>query len=163
MGLQPGDILLVYDRTVLDSAIDYISSSPWSHAAMVADPVKGLTVEARPFSTVCNRSIDEYKKKALVMRFPGLSPEQQAGVVQYAINQLGKKYDYVSILEEFLRYGFGIPAKEAADHKRFICSTLVTSAYLSEGIRITEQPLASPGDLFLSKKLAVVGRLGVDM
>lgn len=163
MGLQPADILLINSSKLFGTTIDVITDSPWCHAAMITDPAKRLGIEARPISKVGFHSIDEYKGDALVMRYPNLTPDQQQKILQYAKEQVGKEYDYSAIFDELLRYGFGISVKRAANHERFICSTLVTSAYLAAGIRLTDQPLASPDDLFLSNKVTVVGRLGVDI
>lgn len=163
MGVQVGDIILSYSGTFLDSAVDMVTDSPFSHAALVADPVKRLTIEARAFNTVCYHPLDSYKNISLVLRVPNITPEQQHKIIQYAKAQLGKPYDYKQILKEWMRYEFGVHLTEEAKPERFICSTLVATAYLTAGIRITEQAVPAPGDLFVSKKLAVVGRLGVDL
>lgn len=163
MTLQPADILLVNSSGILGTVIDVITDSPWCHAAMIADPVKRLGIEAQIFRKVDYRSIDDFLGDALVLRYPKLDRDQQNKILQYAIAQLGKEYDYSAILTELLRYGFGIPPKREGNHGRFICSTLITNAYLSVGIRLTDQLLASPDDLFLSDKVVVAGRLGVDL
>jgi uncharacterized protein YycO len=163
MGVQPGDIILSYSGTILDSSVNLVTKSPWSHAALVADPVKRLTIEARAFHDVCYHSLDDYRYNSIVLRVPGITPEQQNKILQYAKAQLGKPYDYQTILKELMRFELGVKLKEEENPEAFICSTLVATSYLHAGIRITDQPVAAPSDLFISKKLAVVGRLGVDL
>lgn len=161
--LEAADILLVSDNGVLGTAIDVVTDAPWSHVVIVVDPDQGMAIDARPFSKVSYRAIKLFNKHALVMRYPSLSQDQKIKIIEYVKAQLNKEYDYSAILEELLRYGFGISAKRAANQERFICSTLITSAYLNAGIRLTDQPIASPEDLFLTDKITVVGRLGVDL
>lgn len=161
--LEAADILLVNDNGVLGTSVDVVSDSPWSHAAIVVDPDGGMAIDARPFSKISTRAIKQFNKHALVLRHPSLNQNQKIQIIDYVKAQLNKEYDYVAIVDELLRYGFGISAKREASHERFICSTLITSAYLNAGIRLTDEPIASPEDLFLSDKITVVGRLGIDL
>ncbi|SEN50881.1 YiiX/YebB-like N1pC/P60 family cysteine hydrolase [Lihuaxuella thermophila] len=163
MTLQPADILLVNSSGILGTVIDVITDSPWCHAAIIADPERRLGIEAQIFRQVDYRPIDDFLGDALVLRYPKLTRDQQNKILQYVKAQIGTEYDYAAILKELLRYGFGIPPQSGENHGRFICSTLITNAYLSVGIQLTDQPLASPDDLFLSDKVVVAGRLGIDL
>jgi uncharacterized protein YycO len=155
--LKKADIILVHGASVLDTLVGIVTKSPWTHCAMVVDPERYLTIEASAFTIVRYRPLSTFKNSSLIVRVPDLTEEQRDKIVLYAQKQLGKKYDYKAIFDEFERYEFG---KAIGPEKpgRFICSSLVAAAYKSAGIDLTRYPLASPDDIYKSEKVTPVGR-----
>lgn len=162
MKLKKADIILVHGAGPIDTLVEIVTRSPWSHVAMVADPGENLAIEAQAFKAVQYRPVSAFKNQSIIMRIHDLTDEQREKIVEYAKKQIGKPYDYKAILEELERFEFG-KAIEPEEPGRFICSSLIAAAYKSAGIDLTDCPLAAPDDLYKSKKLAVVGRLGVDI
>jgi uncharacterized protein YycO len=160
--LQKGDIVAVHGQRLISLAIETITHSPISHVAIVEDPDKRQLIEAEIDRTIGYQSLDHYKEHCVILRVPSLTDEQREQVVQYAKAQLGDSYDFKAIVEEYLRYRFRFQMNqrqaEETKQKRFICSTLVNSAYLSVGIKLTDQYLPSPDDIFKSPFIALVDR-----
>jgi hypothetical protein len=162
MRLEKADIVLSHENNLFSMGIDIVTDSPWTHVLLVADPVKKVGIHAKALEKVQYCFINDYKVGCLILRVPNLTDGQREKVLKFATDQLGKKYDYLAILHEFSRYKLGVQT-ESADHERFICSTLVSEAFRQAGILITDQQLPSPDDLYKSKQIVVVGRLGVDI
>lgn len=155
MQIEKGDIIAVHGESFLDIGIEAVSHSPISHVAIVVD--ENRVVEAQGFRDVGYANLSTYKGNSLILRSPGLTKEQQNGIVDYAIKQFGKPYDYTEILHQFERYVFADPDNHS-EHGKFICSTLVNEAYKSVGITLVDVPLPSPDDIYKSEKTDIVGR-----
>lgn len=157
MELLKADIILVHGTELIDDAIELVTDSPWSHAAMVHDPAKSQLIEAKPFRVVQYAEMKQYKDRSLILRINELSEEQREQITRFAQGQLGKPYDYRAILEEFERYEWKHRV-DVVDYGRFICSTLIFEAYKSAGVELTKEKLASPDDLYRSEATSIVGR-----
>lgn len=157
MILLKGDIVCKHGSGLLSLGIETITHSTVSHVALVADPEKELLIEAEGFRVIGYKSLEEYKGSCTIIRVPTLTDEQRNDIVAYAHQQFGKQYDYFDIFKQLERYVFGY-APDPEDGRLFICSTLIDMAYKSVGVTLTDQPLASPDDVFKTKLGVVMGQ-----
>ncbi len=139
---------------MIDTGIKLITHSQFSHVALVSNPDTMEIIEATPMGVIRN-SINQYTGYTSVFRLKTLTTGQAANIVKYAEQQLGKPYDFGEIVHQFLRYIFHVPDNHV-EKTRFICSTLVNAAYLSERIKLTKQNLPSPEDIYESTLLTKV-------
>lgn len=156
--LELADIVLVHGVGPISVGIEAVTKSAFSHVALVADPTTRQLIEAQWGRDVGYQRLDYYAGACLIVRYAGLSDTQRSGIVQYARSKFGDPYDYNAIALELERYVFGRKLTDA-ERNRFICSTLVGDAY-SQGaaIRLSNQPLETPGDIYSCPSLVVVGR-----
>ncbi|PGZ95597.1 hypothetical protein COE51_19620 [Bacillus pseudomycoides] len=158
--LKKGDVIAVYgENDIVSLSIEIITHSPISHVALVVDPENKQLIEANMNRKIGYKSLDDYRNHCLILSIPSLTDEQRDKIVEYAKTQIGESYDFRAIIEEFLRYTlkFNFVPSEM-NEKRFICSTLVNSAYLSAGVKLTNQYLPSPNDILKSPLVAIVGQ-----
>ncbi len=149
--LQPGDILLVDGNSTFSTAIKYLTQSSWSHAALfVGDalpPVKEggeqpVLVEADINDGVRGVGLSEYAPlHTRICRPVGLSRDEIAEVVDYAVARLGYQYDLQNILD-LARYLFPTPLIPLRFRRRLlslgsgdptlaICSSLIAQSFQS--------------------------------
>jgi hypothetical protein len=159
--LRPADVLLVEGDQRISQVISYLTTSPWSHAALylgAAAPhecVVGaraafgaasshLLVEALAEEGVVCAPLSKYRlQRVRICRPRALRPEDALAVAAYSAAQVGKKYDVDNILDlarYFLPAGI-VPAglrREAlffgaGKPTEVICSSLVGDAFASVG------------------------------
>ncbi|MBV1707009.1 MAG: lipo-like protein [Hyphomicrobiales bacterium] len=148
--LVPGDVVLVEGSSQVSAAIKYLTQSTWSHAALYvgppgsgllvdpshcfieADLVSGVrTVGIEPFMTVPTR----------ICRPVGLGAADRRAIIDFALRQLGHRYDLRNIVD-LARYLLPTPpvptkwrrrmiALGSGDPTRAICSTLIAQAFQS--------------------------------
>jgi uncharacterized protein YycO len=152
--LQPMDIILMKGKSRISRSIEFITQSQYSHVAIVFDPEKNLTIEAT-LNGVVNGDLNKYKGCSSVFRLKTITKEQSEKIVKFTEQQLGKPYDYEELIGLLLRYGFHISINDF-EKGRYTCSTFVNSAYASVGIRLTNQIIPSPEDIFESPLLIKV-------
>ncbi len=149
--LQPGDVILVDGRSMVATAIKYLTQSTWSHAAMwVGDAVGGnpmspdahCLVESNLGEGCVSAPLAKYQHDSLrICRPSGLSAEDRAAVVRYVINRIGSQYDTRNVID-LARYLFPTPpvptrwrrqmiALGSGEPTRAICSTLIAQAFES--------------------------------
>jgi uncharacterized protein YycO len=157
MELQIGDIVVVHGTSLIGLGIEMITHSYASHVAIVVDPKNEQLIEADGFRTVGYQLLNEYRDQSLILRHPSITSKQQADIVSFLQSHMGDSYDYLAILQEFERYVLHVPPQEEREGV-FICSTLVSHAYLHAGIRLTDTVLPSPDDILESNQLIQVGR-----
>lgn len=157
VNIKPADIILMKGSSTISKEIEVITQSQFSHAALVFDPEKKLTIEATP-NGVMNGDLNKYTGCSSVFRLKEINNEQSEKILKFAAQQLGKPYDYEELIELFLRYVFQIQISDF-EKGRYICSTFVNSAYVSAGIRLTKQNIPSPEDIFESPLLMKVADL----
>jgi hypothetical protein len=149
--LQPGDVLLVEGHSRFSTAIKYLTQSTWSHAALYvgaqaleasqapaghcfveADVSEGIrSVPAALFEGYCTR----------ICRPAGLSGDEIAQVIAYAVARLGHRYDLRNVwdLARYLLPTPPVPVRfrrrmlslGSGDPTRAICSTLIAQAFQS--------------------------------
>jgi len=132
--LRPADVLLVEGATRVSIAIKYLTQSTWSHSALyVGDEANlGQGVVASPLSKYDHAHVR-------ICRAKDLTPEDQARVVAYMLESIGKRYDIKNVTD-LLRYFMPTPpvpvrfrrrmlALGAGDPTRAICSSLIAEAF----------------------------------
>lgn len=149
--LQPADVLLVEGDRRISTAIKYLTQSTWSHAALYvgetiepgapADSGRRL-VEADIEDGVIAVPLAKYAElNTRICRPVGLTPEDQAAVVDYVIARIGHHYDLKNVID-LARYLLPTPpvpvhwrrrmiALGSGDPTRAICSTLIAQAFQS--------------------------------
>ena len=168
--LEPGDILLSAEPTVVSASIRLITFAPVSHAAVyvgdgqVADAMRwGVRVRE------LNQLLDE-AAVVLVLRYPELTAEQAADITQYAVNKSGVAFNFLgitlhvpfSIARRFCELplvtsairdtcirSMGLLHQLAASESRLFCSQLVLQAYRHAGVLVThaDSRIISPADI----------------
>ena len=168
--LQPGDILLSSEPTVVSASIRVMTLSPVSHAAVYVGD--GEIVDAMRWG-VRVRGLDDLLEEAavvLVLRYPELTAEQAAEVAQYSVDRSGTGFNFLGIslhipfsivrrlcelplvpapIRDACTRGVGVVHLVAASERRLFCSQLVLQAYRHAGVVVTEADprLISPADI----------------
>lgn len=149
--LRPGDILLIEGDVRISVAIKYLTQSTWSHAALYVgaaadklsegDKTKHL-IEANLANGVVAVPLSKYRRhNTRVCRPVGLSDEDRAKLVAYAVDAIGTRYDLANVID-LARYLLPTPpiplrwrrpmlALGSGDPTRAICSTLIAQAFQS--------------------------------
>ncbi len=149
--LQPADVLLVEGNARISAAIKYLTQSTWSHAALYVGPQPEL---AAPDGEPCVlieadlehgvRAVGLSRYAALhtrICRPVGLTAEDRARVIEFAVARLGQQYDLRNVID-LARYLLRHPpvpphvrrrllALGGGDPTRAICSTLIAQAFQS--------------------------------
>ena len=149
--LRPCDVLLVEGSgTKVSSTIRYLTQSTWSHAALYVGLGAGLgerdgeplvLVEAELGHGVIASPLSKYATyNTRICRPIGLTPEDRAAVIRYAVERIGHRYDLKNIID-LLRYSLRPPvpsrwrrrmlALGSGDPTRAICTTLIAQAFES--------------------------------
>jgi len=117
-GLRTGDLVFETSSSSQSAAIQWATSSPWSHVGLVEVAADGtFVVEA--LGRVSRTPWRAWKRRALrggellVLRPRSVPPERRAAAVERAKELLGRRYD--------ARFGWG--------DDRIYCSELVVKAY----------------------------------
>jgi hypothetical protein len=140
--------LLVDGNRRISVAIKYLTQSTWSHAALyvgdalTTEPGGARFVEADVVDGVRTVGVGEFAEMhSRICRPAGLSDEDRARVVAYAIARIGHRYDLRNVFD-LARYLFPTPpvprrfrrrmlALGSGDPTRAICSTLIAQAFQS--------------------------------
>jgi hypothetical protein len=152
MTIRPGDVLLIEGRrSKINTAIRYLTQSMWSHAALYVGLGANLgeregeplvLVEAELGQGVIASPLSKYATyNTRICRPVGLTPEDRAAVVRYAVERIGHAYDLKNIID-LLRYFLPQPpvpqswrrrmiALGSGEPTRAICSTLIAQAFES--------------------------------
>ncbi|TAN02429.1 MAG: lipo-like protein [Rhodanobacteraceae bacterium] len=153
--LQPADVILVEGRQRISGAIKYLTQSTWSHAALYVGDAGGQDAEGRRCTLLesdTELGVHVFPMQELagyhlrVCRPLGLSAEDTAQVVAYAMGRVGDRYDFKNIFD-LMRYLLPTPpvptpwrrrmlALGSGDPTRAICSTLIAQAFQSVGFPI---------------------------
>ncbi len=157
--LKPGDVLLVEGTTRVSSAIQYLTQSTWSHAALCVGPIEGhsepdgephVLIEAVLGRGVVSSPLSSYgSAHTRICRPVGLTKQDLARLVEFAKDRIGYGYDLRNVVDlaryllpnppvprrfrrKMLKLGSGSPT-------RAICSTLIAEAF--EAIRYPVLPM----------------------
>lgn len=161
--IAPGDVLLVEGNTRFSTAIKYLSQSTWSHAALYVgnavdprDAARRELVEADVVHGVTTVPLEKYDgMHTRICRASGLSAEDRARVIGYALARVGQRYDLKNIFD-LVRYLLPQPpvpvrwrrrmiAFGSGDPTRAICSTLIAQAYATVRYPILPEITRAPG------------------
>jgi hypothetical protein len=146
--LLPGDVLLVEGNERISVAIKYLTQSTWSHAALYVGGALGVDqpdlIEADLENGVVAVSVDKYgEQNTRICRPVGLSPEDSAHLIDFAVAHIGDTYDLKNVFD-LARYLLPTPpvpqrwrrrllSMGSGDPTRAICSTLIAEAFQSVG------------------------------
>ncbi|MDE2275490.1 MAG: lipo-like protein [Burkholderiales bacterium] len=149
--LRPGDVVLVEGQTRISVAIQYLTQSTWSHAALyIGDAAGQIDAEGRPrcFLEADIRdgvrvvSVAEFAGlHCRVCRPVGLGAAETDAVTRFALARLGHRYDLKNVVD-LARYLLPTPpvpqrwrrrmlSLGSGDPTRAICSTLIAQAFQS--------------------------------
>ncbi|HEU4352538.1 MAG TPA: YiiX/YebB-like N1pC/P60 family cysteine hydrolase [Burkholderiales bacterium] len=168
--LEPGDIILTSAPTLRSVGIRLFTLSSVSHAVLYVGD--GRIVEALG-SGVHERPLDELlleENVALVLRYPGLTRDQQLEIMDYALQKTGAGFSFVGatlhvpfsvtrrvcelpLVPEAIRdaclRALGVLNYIAATESQLFCSQLVMQAYQHAGVQVTnaDARLISPADI----------------
>lgn len=148
--VRPCDVLLVEGSpTKISSTIRYLTQSTWSHAALYVGLGAGLgekdgeplvLVEAELGEGVTASPLSKYSTyNTRICRPVGLTPEDRAEVIRYAVSRIGHGYDLKNIID-LIRYFLPQPpvptrwrrrmlALGSGEPTRAICTTLIAQAF----------------------------------
>lgn len=147
--LQPGDVLLIEGNTRVSVAIQYLTQSTWSHAALYAGNAVGrVTADGEPLSLIevnlgdgCIAApLSKYEQfNTRICRASALSPQDRARLVDFMVQSIGTRYDLKNITD-MMRYLMPTPPVPArwrrrmlafgsGDPTRAICSSLIAQGF----------------------------------
>lgn len=161
--LLPGDVLLVEGNERISVAIKYLTQSTWSHAALYVGDARGVDtpplIEADLAEGVIAVPLEKYAElNTRICRPVGMSPEDRANLIDFAVAHIGDSYDLRNILD-LLRYLIPTPpvplrwrrnllALGSGDPTRAICSTLIAKAFQSIGYPVLPQRVDGEDDIY---------------
>ncbi len=149
--LRPGDVVLTEGKSRVSVAIKYLTQSTWSHAALYVGNASSLVdtqgqprcfVEADLQDGVRLVSVAEFAGlHCRICRPVGLSTDEIAAVIGFAMARLGQQYDLKNLID-LARYLLPTPpvpvrwrrrmlALGSGDPTRAIRSTLIAQAFQS--------------------------------
>ena len=148
--LRPCDVLLIEGSpTKVSSSIRYLTQSSWSHAALYVGLAGSLgerageplvLVEAELGDGVIASPLSKYARfNTRICRPVGLTPEDRAAVIRFAVERIGHAYDLKNIID-LVRYLLPQPpvpqrwrrrmiALGSGEPTRAICTTLIAQAF----------------------------------
>ena len=159
--LRPGDVLLVEGNERVSVAVKYLTQSTWSHAALYIGETLGVDqpdlVEADLERGVVAVRLDKYRdQNTRICRPVGLSPADQAQLMDFAVAHIGDTYDLRNVFD-LARYLLPTPpvprrwrrrllSLGSGDPTQAICSTLIAQAFQSVGYPVLPLPALPDGD-----------------
>ena len=141
--LKPGDVVLVEGQSRVSSAIQFITSSDWSHATIFigkTDYFKHSLIEVKAVEGCKYTDINTYKQHKLrICRPMFLNKRKRKILLSHLTKKIGSKYDLKNIID-LIRYLYPnppVPKKfrrnligiGAGDPTKAICSTLIAEAF----------------------------------
>jgi hypothetical protein len=158
--LLPGDVLLIEGGERISVVIKYLTQSTWSHSALFIGNALGVDqpplIEVDLIDGVIAAPLEKYAAlNTRICRPVGLSPEDRANLIDFAVAQIGDSYDLKNVIDlaRFLiptppvplRWRREILSLGSGDPTRAICSTLIAKAFQSVGYPILPQPVDGEG------------------
>ena len=141
--VKPGDVILVEGQSRASSAIQFITGSNWSHAAVFIGKTKAFDhslIEVKAVEGCKYTDLNVYKKHNLrICRPIFLDKEKRITLINYLKKKIGLKYDLRNIFD-LIRYAYPnppVPKKfrrnligiGAGDPTKAICSSLIAEAF----------------------------------
>ena len=129
-------IVFYKGNSFVDKCILFFSRGGYSHCSIILDD--DSRIEAKPFTRVhkCNSIVDGINSKCHIDVFNVETTEEQYIIIKdFLTKQIGKKYDYLSIL------GFVLYTSENGRkaYRHWICSELVFVAFKQAGINLLDR------------------------
>src|ERR1700756_4618696 len=127
--LQPADVLLVEGASRASTAIKYLTQSTWSHAALYIGEALGRhNAAGEPLSFIEADIVEGVRAVAAsefqglhcrVCRPVGLTREESARIVAFAVSQIGHGYDLKNVID-LARYLIPAPPVPARWRRRLL-------------------------------------------
>ena len=141
--LKPGDVVLVEGLSRISSAIQFITSSNWSHAAVFIGESESFShclIEVKAVEGCKYTDINDYKYHNLrICRPLFLNDKKRMSLINHLIKKIGSKYDLKNIFDliRFVYPNPPVPKKfrrnligiGAGDPTKAICSSLIADAF----------------------------------
>jgi hypothetical protein len=158
MEIKQADLILVRGDDLIGKTIKFITHSPYSHLAGVVKPNE--LIEAQGFRRTGYQALDFYAGKVDVFTCDELTDEQRTQIVAGVTRYVGRRYSYMLLGWELLRYTFGVMLMPSKDWQPIICSTLWADAYHAAGVDLCPGiRFPTPADVANSKLLRMVGSI----
>ncbi len=141
--LKPGDVVLVEGQSRVSGAIQFITGSNWSHAAIFigkAKSFKHCLIEVKAVEGCKYTDINTYRNHNLrICRPIFLNDKKRMIIIKHLKKKIGSKYDLRNIFD-LIRYVYPnppVPKKfrrnligiGAGDPTKAICSSLIADAF----------------------------------
>lgn len=147
--MELGDIVFFKGKSFISRIIRMLTGSPYTHVAIAIS--NNTILEADRFIKVGLRPIADHEVYC-IMRYTGLTKEQQSTIFAGATSYIGAKYDYLSILTWLVRLitnsgGHGL----VNNANKVYCSELIDRLYALADIDLV--PDREDGDVLPSHLL----------
>ena len=141
--VKPGDVILVEGQSRASSAIQFITGSNWSHAAVFIGKTKAFDhslIEVKAVEGCKYTDLNVYKRHNLrICRPIFLDKKKRITLINHMKKKIGSKYDLRNIFD-LIRYAYPnppVPKKfrrnligiGAGDPTKAICSSLIAEAF----------------------------------
>ena len=141
--VKPGDVILVEGQSRASSAIQFITGSNWSHAAVFIGKTKAFDhslIEVKAVEGCKYTDLNVYKRHNLrICRPIFLDNKKRITLINHLKKRIGSKYDLRNIFD-LIRYAYPnppVPKKfrrnligiGAGDPTKAICSSLIAEAF----------------------------------
>ena len=141
--LEPGDVVLVEGQRRASSAIQFITSSNWSHAAIFIGKAKSFNhclIEVKAVEGCKYTDVNAYRHHNLrICRPIFLNDKKRTIIIKHLKKKIGSKYDLRNIFDliRFVYPNPPVPKKfrrnlvgiGAGDPTKAICSSLIADAF----------------------------------
>lgn len=152
--VENGDILAFHGKSFFSKAIQWVSSSPYSHVSMLLwvkaykTPRLMMVHAAYPEGVVlvhASRYLNQYKGEADLVRadhemLRSDIPNYRGFLADWMMEQSGRRYDKIGVL----RHVLPILKNKASE---YYCSELVAGAYIALGAMGKDQAEARPDEI----------------
>lgn len=159
MVIRRADLILVNGAGIISDTIERITRSPYSHVAGVVKEYE--LIEAQGLRKTGYQGLDFYAGAADVYTCDELTDEQRARIIANVTRCVGRRYSYLLIAWELIRYSVGVMIVPTWEWEPIVCSTL----WINEGYRragIDPCPgirYPTPGDIAKSPVFRKVGSI----
>lgn len=157
--VDSGDLLCFRGRGLISATIRRLTRSRYSHVGLLF-VMEGRrycieAVETGVRLVLVSELVKRYEGGIDCYRLVNASPQQRAGAVGFAFQQLGKLYDKASFWPFLLYLLTGKRRRTHCDGQWF-CSEMVAEAYRRQGLRFTRASAryTAPSDIASSEQLA---------
>ena len=157
---REGDVLAFRGRSPLSAMIRAVTGSVYSHVGLVY-----LIEERRYCLEAVGKGVSLGLMSEVAKRYAGgidyfevdLPAAVRHRATLFALEQLGKPFDFMGLVRFFLFLALGLRARARID-RRWFCAELVAEAYRRQGFEVARSPscYASPCDLASSDRLRYV-------
>lgn len=154
-------IALFRETNFLGKLVTFFTRGDYSHCSLILDD--GTVIEAKPFRRVrILKEVTEGAPKGCYIDLfdIDLTPQQKYDIEQFMRWQIGKKYDYWSVLA----FVFLTSKPRKRDSNRWFCSEIIFAAFQYAGVNLLERVAAwkvAPVTLAYSTHIRLGGKVCV--